>query len=488
MSVNNNKTTKKIKQKIKKQKMKIIILFSLILFFCKEIDCIIKYGKTSGGYSSSPRGWNSFPMQSLGMKFNQENVLNQCSQLANKLIDYGYNLCSLDSGWSIGANGDEYGRIIYDQSIFDIPQLANDLHSQNLELGLYVVPGYFANDNQKFVFGTNYTLSQIGNGHNNGLARIDLNYSHPGAQLWCNSVINLFAEWGIDMIKLDYVTPGSPENGANLLKDNSGIVICYRNAIQQQTRSIRLDISWKLSRDEPYYTIWSQNADTMRTDQDLNGSPIGQQTQWSTVQRAIEQYRQYILQVSNRTTTTILTIYPDMDNLFVGNNQSLSGLTDIQRESIMSHWIGAGANLILGSDLNQLDSFGLQLLTNQRAFDLSKNFTNKYPMIPTQGNTNRTHGKQGQIWISQSDYQTNISFILLSNYGNSGNNQLFDPPPTQSWWTYNFTLNDFGFNQHGNYSIENIWNSTEDFLIQGNEIIEGVLQDSQVKFWKLTII
>ncbi|CAF1566645.1 unnamed protein product [Adineta ricciae] len=179
---------------------------------CKESV----YGTTPGGFSSAPKGWNSFPMQSLGMKFNQENVIQQCDQLVNELGEYGYDLCSLDSGWSVGANGDEYGRIIYDSSIFDIPQLADHLHRKGLKLGVYVVPGYFANDANKFVFGTNYTLSQIGNGHNNGLARIDLNYSHPGAQIWCNTVVDQFAQWGVDMIKLDYVTPGSPDNGVNL--------------------------------------------------------------------------------------------------------------------------------------------------------------------------------------------------------------------------------------------------------------------------------
>lgn len=64
----------------------------------------------------------------------------------------------------------------------------------------------------------------------------------------------------------------------------------------------------------------------MRTDQDLNGG-LGVQTQWATVQRVIEQYHEYILQVINAN-YTILTIYPDMDNLFVGNNGSLSGITD----------------------------------------------------------------------------------------------------------------------------------------------------------------
>ena len=167
----------------------------LLSFSSEASTSVLRYGTTPGGFSSAPRGWNSFAMQSLGMRFNQDNVMGQCDQLVNTLGGYGYDLCSLDSGWSVGAEGDQYGRIIYDTSIFNIPQLASYLHGKGLQLGLYVVPGYFANDAQKMVIGTNYTLSDIGNGHSNGLARIDLNYSHPGAQLWCNSVVNLFAQW-----------------------------------------------------------------------------------------------------------------------------------------------------------------------------------------------------------------------------------------------------------------------------------------------------
>lgn len=40
------------------------------------------------------------------------------------------------------------------------------------------------------------------------------------------------------MIKLDYMTLGSPDIGVNLFKDNSGIVLCYHNAIARQQRSI----------------------------------------------------------------------------------------------------------------------------------------------------------------------------------------------------------------------------------------------------------
>ena len=166
-----------------------------VLLLIKTASTVIQYGTTPGGFSSAPKGWNSFPMQTLGMKFNQENVIEQCDQLINALDGYGYDLCSLDSGWSVGDVGDEYGRIIYDSSIFNIPQLAEHLHSKCLKLGVYVVPGYFAKDANKTVLDTNYKLSEIGNGHNNGLARIDLNYSHPGAQKWCNSIIDQFSQW-----------------------------------------------------------------------------------------------------------------------------------------------------------------------------------------------------------------------------------------------------------------------------------------------------
>jgi alpha-galactosidase len=226
------------------------------------------------------------------------------------------------------------------------------------------------------------------------------------------------------------------------------------------------------------------SADTMRTDQDLNGGS-GVQTQWPTVQRAIEQYRESILQVYDGG-SAILTIYPDMDNLFVGNNGSLSGLTDTQRQTVMSHWIGAGANLIIGSNMTHLDKFGLALLTNERALDIANNFTVNYPMVPTQGNNNPSHGRQGQVWIAGPSGVSNIAVILVANYGHSGNNNLFYPIPKQGWWFYNFTLSDMGLDSDATYAVEDVWNSDADFLVRGDINISGTLQDAEVTFWRVT--
>jgi alpha-galactosidase len=156
-------------------------------------------GTTPNGFTAPPRGWNSFALQSLSPSFtlNQDNVMTQCDAMADKLGKYGYEYCSLDSGWSVGDQGDEYGRIQYDQSIFDIPSLATHLHSKNLKLGVYVLPGYFYKDGSKQIYGTNppITLTEAGDGTCNGLARCAFNYKSKGAQEYCNSVVDQFASW-----------------------------------------------------------------------------------------------------------------------------------------------------------------------------------------------------------------------------------------------------------------------------------------------------
>lgn len=162
---------------------------------------VVQIETTPNGFTSSPRGWNSFGIQANpnttpGFSFNQTGVISQCDVLAQTttLKDAGYVYCSLDSGWSVGGNGDEFGRIIYDSSIFDIPSLANHLHAEDLLLGVYVVPGAFTADEAKTILGTSVTIGSVCSG-DNGLARCNFDYSQPAVQEWHNSVVNQFASW-----------------------------------------------------------------------------------------------------------------------------------------------------------------------------------------------------------------------------------------------------------------------------------------------------
>ncbi len=170
------------------------------------------------------------------------------------------------------------------------------------------------------------------------------------------------------------------------------------------------------------------------------------------MQRAIEQYREYIVQVSKKG-STILKIYSDMDNLFVGNSARLNGLTDNQCRTVMSHWIGAGANLIIGSNMTELDDYDLALLINELALEIVNNFRAKYPMRPIQDNSNTSHGRQGQVWVARPANDSDVAMVLVENYRNSSNNNLFDPILTEGWWSYNLTFSSIGLDADATCAI-----------------------------------
>lgn len=81
----------------------------------------------------------------------------------------------------------------------------------------------------------------------------------------------------------------------------------------------------------------------------------------ATAQQAIEKYRQYVVQVVAETGGS-LSIYPGMEDLYIGNAAAQTGVSDVQRETMAAHWIGAAANVILGGDLTHVDAAGKALI------------------------------------------------------------------------------------------------------------------------------
>lgn len=162
---------------------------------------VLKTTTTPNGFHRAARGFNTFGIQAnpdttpSWSGYNQGNVTTQCSVLAEEpFVSNGYQYCSLDSGWSLN-NGDQYGRLLYDPTLFNLPEFADYLHSKDLLLGVYVLPGAFCTDGNKTIYGTDITLNSTFNGNNDGFLRCDFNFSAPGVQQWHNSVVDLFASW-----------------------------------------------------------------------------------------------------------------------------------------------------------------------------------------------------------------------------------------------------------------------------------------------------
>jgi alpha-galactosidase len=185
---------------------------------------------------------------------------------------------------------------------------------------------------------------------------------------------------------------------------------------------MRLDLSWKLYRDVGDWYLWRGNADSLRLDQDINNSGQSTLVSFATVQRAIEQYRIFInQQVEDPTRQTIpIMIRPDMDNMYTGNAQSLTGLSDVERYSVAIHWVGAGANLITGADLTAIDSLGQTLLYDPEVLSVAE-FTTNYPMQPKNPFNTTQPGSQAseqlQAWIAGPDSQNQNAVVVLTNYG-----------------------------------------------------------------------
>lgn len=253
-------------------------------------------------------------------------------------------------------------------------------------------------------------------------------------------------------MKLDFVTPGSPDNGQSLPTDQSGTVIAWHNAIKNNGSQIRLDISWKLDRTQKYFEIWNSNADSMRTDQDLNNSGSTTLVSWGTVQRAIENYRQWI--IAGLQFFDELNIHPDLDNLFSGNPENISGLSNGQRTTVFTHWIGAGANLIIGNDMTTLDDFGKSLLTNSQALQVA-DFTAQFPMQPRNPGSGGQNAAQLQAWIAGPS-PSGEAVVVLVNLGPDNGQGGFNTQ-TSGVQTVTATWDDLGIS--GQFNVQDIWNN-----------------------------
>jgi alpha-galactosidase len=137
----------------------------------------------------------------------------------------GYDYFNQDDGWYVcpgrqGPSVDRYGRWVTDAALFPpgpggengIGALAAYVHGLGLRFGIYVTPGISkqAVAQNTPIVGTGYTADQIAtssreNNYNCG-GMVGLDYAQPGAQAFVDSIVDEFASWGVDYIKLDGIS------------------------------------------------------------------------------------------------------------------------------------------------------------------------------------------------------------------------------------------------------------------------------------------
>ena len=200
-----------------------------------------------------PMGWNSWDC--FGPTVLESEVKANADYMAQHLAEYGWEYVVVDIRWFVendkagGYNQtnpiyvyDEYGR--YMPAVNRFPSaaggagfkpLADYVHEKGLKFGIHIMRGLpkIAAQKKLPVKGTDgITCDMIANNDSACTWLRDnykVDYSKPGAQEYYNSIFELYAEWGVDFIKIDDIS--RPYHKAEIEMIRRAIDHCGRNIV-----------------------------------------------------------------------------------------------------------------------------------------------------------------------------------------------------------------------------------------------------------------
>src|SRR3984893_1471366 len=396
--------------------------------------CLPAAAQVNGVADQPYFGWSSFSQQTLSGNFlTQANMMAQSDALAaSGLQQHGFNYINVDSGWR--GSFDAYGRPIPNPATFpDIAALAAHVHANGQKLGIYWIPGVEqpAVDANLPILGTPFHIQDImvvpyvpGNAFSSGQSlpyHRKIDFTKPGAQAYMDSVVALFASWGVDAIKLDRVTPGSYDDSLTINK--LADVQAWSLAIAHSGRPIWFTISWSLDAD--YLGTWQQFANARRIDEDVEcEGRCGTLTDWPRITE------RFYDEVGWEHAAGPTVGWNDLDTLDVGTSV-YTGLNETEQHAALTFWAMSNAPLNLGGDLTTLDDAGKRMLSNDEVLAIDRS---GHPAI-------QIRGGDTPVWMMKLDDGT--VYVALFNMDAI-------PVPLQVGWR------DLGFTAA--HRIHDVWN------------------------------
>ena len=336
-----------------------------------------------GDLLAPPMGWSSW--SSLRESFDESTIEAEAAAMHNTLEKYGYEYVNIDAGWS--DHVDAYGRDAWDTSKFPdgIPAVAKYVHRLGLKFGIYLVPGIpaqaLAANSQ--IAGTPYHVDDIldatapGNTADQGAGKID--FSKPGAQQYIQSQADLLASWGVDYIKMDFVGPG----GGTVAADNRADIQAWHEAIERTGRPMHLELSNSLSFADAAF--WAKYSNGWRIESDIecyHRCPY--LTDWGQVVKRFTDAPEWVPYAGPGH-------WNDLDSLEVGNGAE-DGLTQDEKQTMVTLWSIESAPLLLGTDLTKLDPADLPLITNREVIAVDQTGRAAKPV---------SQATPQQVWFSE---------------------------------------------------------------------------------------
>lgn len=327
-----------------------------------------------------PMGWNSYDYYDTTVT--EEDVKKNAEYMAKYLKPYGWEYIVVDIEWySYGAGTrrqeyqyipfapvemDEYSRLLpcpdrFPSSINGkgFKPLADYIHSLGLKFGIHImrgIPRIAAHTHTKLL-GTGLTADEIANPASICYWNPDMYGVYPDkkeSQLYYNSLLELYAEWGVDFIKCDDICRMDAESSREEIR-------MLHRAIEQCSRDIVLSLSPgpALVEENDFY---QENANMWRITDDFWDN-------WDLLRDMFDRCQKWQGLAKEGG-------YPDCDMLAIGRlgkgfgEERNTRFTKDEQKTMISLWCMVHSPLMLGAELTQLDEWTLNLLTNQNVLNL----------------------------------------------------------------------------------------------------------------------
>jgi hypothetical protein len=362
-----------------------------------------------------PMGWNSWDC--FGPSVVENEVKANADYMADNLKAFGWEYVVVDIRWYVDNQTtghynafnnsmfiyDEYGRYMPSPTRFPssagglgFKPLADYIHGLGLKFGIHIMRGVpkKAVTEQLPIKGTTKTADDIYSTAFECTWLQDnwsIDATKEGAQEYYNSILDLYASWGVDYIKIDDLSRPYHDQEIELL----------RNAIDQTGRPMVLSMS-------PGATPLNQhdhaknNANMWRIFDDFWDN-------WSQLNYAFGECANWASYISPGA-------WPDADMLPLGkfirgeratNRYTL--FTQDEQYTLMSLWTMFKSPLMFGGNLPDNDAFTDQLLTNDEVIFMHKTSVDNQVWFD---------GEDGISWIAN-DPSEGDKYVALFNDGSN---------------------------------------------------------------------
>ena len=354
----------------------------ILLLICWMISVSAALAQTKKNYhvwaTTPPLGWNSWDC--FGTTVTEQQIKEQADAMAKYLLPNGYKYLTVDIQWyEPEAKGhaydpkavltmDEYGRLTPGLKKFPsaadgkgFKPLADYVHSKGLKFGIHIMRGIPRQAVEKItpVLGTAVKSQDIALTNSRCAWNPDMygvDATKPEGQAYYNSIVQMYADWGVDFIKCDDIS--RPYDNVQKAE-----IEALRNAIDKTGRPIILSLSPGATPVTAAEHVMN-HANMWRITDDF-------WDRWGLLLAMFERLDAW-------TPYRGPGHFPDADMLPIGivEFQRPTNFTKNEQYTLMSMWAIGRSPLIFGGDMTKLDDFTKEMLTNPEMLKVNQQSIN----------------------------------------------------------------------------------------------------------------